>query len=389
MLKNIFKNVAASGLGLLLALIALEVLLQVYNPLNFRVKGNEIFLPSNQKFRIENTLFADLDTQIIHNKNSLGFRGAEPPENIEEGLSIITVGGSTTESFYISDGDTWSDILFAELSRHFHNFWGNNAGLDGHSTFGHLILQRDYLLKLQPDVLVFLIGINDVGRNAPRSFDQQSTQQLNLSGSLKSAIISLERFSEVLNLAHNVWRWIKANKAELGHGQVKLSSIAELRLSNQEIEIITKSYEKSRQGYRERIDILAKKSIDAGILPIFVTQPHLAGGGIDPETGIDLRTREMAIALEGGGQKANGEAMWNVLESYNQIVRELGREKNYTVIDLARKMPKTSAYFYDLIHFNKKGSSSVGQVLFKELCPILAEHFNHKVKSKCDRRTNQ
>ena len=43
--------------------------------------------------------------------------------------------------------------------------WLNNAGLDGHSTFGHIILFKDYIVKLKPKIILFLVGANDVGRN--------------------------------------------------------------------------------------------------------------------------------------------------------------------------------------------------------------------------------
>ena len=41
--------------------------------------------------------------------------------------------------------------------------WINNAGLDGATTYRHLILMEDYLIKLRPKVVLFLVGINDVG----------------------------------------------------------------------------------------------------------------------------------------------------------------------------------------------------------------------------------
>lgn len=54
-------------------------------------------------------------------------------------MTIISVGGSTTECFYISDDKTWTHILGMKLKSVFTRVWINNAGLDGHSTFGHII----------------------------------------------------------------------------------------------------------------------------------------------------------------------------------------------------------------------------------------------------------
>ena len=84
----------------------------------------------------------------MHTKNSLGFRGAPPPRDFPDYLTIITIGGSTTECFYLSDGRTWPDLLGQNLSREFNRVWVNNAGLDGATTYRHLILMEDYVVTL-------------------------------------------------------------------------------------------------------------------------------------------------------------------------------------------------------------------------------------------------
>jgi hypothetical protein len=44
-----------------------------------------------------------------YTKNSLGFTtGLKKPENFEEVESIIAVGGSTTECYFVSDDKIWT-----------------------------------------------------------------------------------------------------------------------------------------------------------------------------------------------------------------------------------------------------------------------------------------
>lgn len=52
-----------------------------------------------------------LDRLIIHSVNSLGFRGPEPPANMDERYTVFVVGGSTTECSKLSDGKTGSAVL--------------------------------------------------------------------------------------------------------------------------------------------------------------------------------------------------------------------------------------------------------------------------------------
>lgn len=49
------------------------------------------------------------------------------------------------------------------MKYNFKDLWINNAGLDGQSTFGHIFLMKDYIKKLKPKVVLFLVGSNDRG----------------------------------------------------------------------------------------------------------------------------------------------------------------------------------------------------------------------------------
>ncbi len=58
-----------------------------------------------------------------------------------------------------------------------------------------------------------------------------------------------------------------------------------------------------------------------------------------------------------------------VLEQYNNVVRSF--QNQTTVIDLSKLMPKNTDYYYDFIHFNKKGSVKVAELLSTELKKII------------------
>ena len=92
-------------------LVALEIGLRIHNPFPFRVRGDHIILPAHQKYTISHTGAIKLDAVTHVTKNSLGFRGPEPPRDWSERLTILTIGGSTTECLFLSDGKTWTDQL--------------------------------------------------------------------------------------------------------------------------------------------------------------------------------------------------------------------------------------------------------------------------------------
>jgi hypothetical protein len=80
-IKYFIKNLFLTVLGLIVALLMVEILLHFYNPFQFRVKGFSIVLPANKKIIINNDTMPKLDKTIIHTKNTLGFRGEEPQKD--------------------------------------------------------------------------------------------------------------------------------------------------------------------------------------------------------------------------------------------------------------------------------------------------------------------
>src|SRR5262245_29577227 len=126
MTKNL-KNLLASLIGCIAAILLLEVVLRFYNPLRSTVKGYRIVLPVHTQYVTENHAISKLDHTVVHTKNSLGFRGDEPPDGFSNYLTLMTIGGSTTECQYLSDGKTWTDTLGQNLKKDFDRVWINNA----------------------------------------------------------------------------------------------------------------------------------------------------------------------------------------------------------------------------------------------------------------------
>ena len=353
-LKSWLKNFVAIVFGLIVSLILCEIILRVYNPFSFRVKGDRIILPVNKSERITNAENPKLDSVIVNSKNGIGFRGPEMPKNFSEYTSLIAIGGSTTACFYLSDGKDWPAQLNKELGSEISNVWVNNAGMEGHSTFGHQILLDDFIVELKPDYALFLVGCNDVARDDLNTFDKHR-----LVTESSSFMNWLDKHSELVGLAVNLQRNFKARNRQLTHFSIDLESQGHVGVDQKEID---KELEKHRstylESYRRRLNSLVETSQAAGIIPILITQPTLVGEGIDETTRINLETIEMS--------KLNGKAYWQTLELYNDVTREIGRTKAVQVIDLANKLPKNSLYFYDTIHFTNEGASEVGKIIASE-----------------------
>jgi len=374
-----FKNIAALIIGCIFAFLMMEGFLRIYNPFDFRVKGDKIVLPANKKYVIENKyknrspkLSAKFDDIIVHSKNSLGFRGEEPPADFENYLTIITVGGSTTECTFLSDGKTWTDVLGKKIKNDFKKSWINNAGLDGQSTLGHIVLMEDYIVKLKPDVVLFLVGANDQGIEDFGEYDKEIMKDKFMFHSPKWFVKSMANHSEVFSLGVNLYRYIQAKLIGVEHRAFDFSSLEKkgyYKLTEEEEELQKKVIQihksKFSNGYKKRLETLVRISRENNIEPIFITQPTLYGDFIYDVKGIKI---------------SHGKYMREMLEVYNDVTRQIGIEKGLLVIDLAIEMPRNTKYYYDFYHFTNEGAEKVAEIIYNKLYPYLKRKYNKHLR---------
>jgi len=373
-MKKIILNGTLLLMSCVVALVIFEGLLRYFEPVPMRLKGNKIQLTTNQTliFEPENSeAYSKFDPIIRHSKNSLGFRGEEPPLAFAQHLSIMTVGGSTTECYYLSDGKTWPDVLKNNLGKNFNQVWVNNAGLDGHSTFGHIHLLKDYIADIRPKIILYLVGINDVGLKKSNPFDDsfinvakfwsEQPDPPSLWDAIKKrdgVLAALSYFSETANLALNIARSMKATTSGMGHAQLDMSTLTQVNVSE---EIREKELQHHREeflpSYEARLRQLVNLTKKVGIEPVLITQPALWGDTIDPSTGVDLG----AISSFYGDR----------LDLYNDVTRRIGKEFGILVIDLAEMLPDDSKYYYDMFHFTNLGAEKVANLVSGKLAPWL------------------
>jgi len=327
----------------LIAVLLFEAALRIHNPAGLRLRGDRILLPARATFHITNPDDPRLDRVVVQHRNALGFRGPEVPVDFASRLSIVTVGGSTTECLRLPDDRTWPAVMESILARARPDVWVNNAGLSGHSTVGHQVLFDSYLRQLHPRVVVYLTGANDVGNPVANPFFGWRAR--------------LAKYSEVANLLWNIEGLWRARHLRFdGHGIDPLT--AETRLSSEsEIAAAMAKDAPSLDGYRVRLTTLVERTRAAGIEPILATQPLLGGNVNDPATGASLAT------IWDPGDELNGAGTWRMLERYNDVTRALAASHGVALVDLARTLPKDSRLFIDLIHFSNDGAAAVGRLM--------------------------
>lgn len=354
--------VAALVAGMIVALGIAEVALRLYNPIELRLRGTRIVLPTTTRSVLHLEHARQLASPVRVSRNSLGFRGPEPPRPFTPAVSLLTIGGSTTECRLLSDDETWPAVLAQRLAPRVPHLWLNNAGLDGHSTYGHLMLLQQVVAPLHPRYALFLIGVNDVGRDDLNDFDR--TMLLEQRG-LGARVVAA---SELLSTAQVLLRSLRAAREGRGHKwELDLTRAARRRreLAPDAEATMLGEHRAGVAAYARRVETLIQAARAAGIEPVLITQPALWGDGADAATGIPLGT------IVSG--RSNAAARWRVLELYNAATRRAGTEHGVLVIDLAAALPKDSRLFYDWVHFTADGAQRVADIIQEALVPLLVE----------------
>ena len=218
----------------------------------------------------------------------MGFRGEPPPKNFAQTLTILTVGGSTTECLHVSDGKAWPDFLARRLKEKFQPLWLNNAGMDGHSTFGHLVLMKDYIVQLKPKVVLFFVGVNDRALPDYGPLDKKSLKKP--AANCRLAVIdNLAQYSEVANYAVNLSRYFKAHRLAAWFTPILTLPVENPGGAGRLVELNTQLPQGPvSHPLRPEASGTDRVSQEHAIEPVFMTQPIIYGEVIDPVSGADL-----------------------------------------------------------------------------------------------------
>lgn len=281
--------------------------------------------------------------------NRWGLRGEEPPEDWDEYLTIVTVGGSTTANYYLDDSRTWSHVLQEELRRIEPRVWVGNGGVPAQSSALHALFVRDVLSSIQPDIALFLVGVNDMG-SFLRGSAGEKTYLENL-----GLRMWLFQHSMVLQLLYKF-------KATFIEGAPVITGTVdpyfrEVPMTEEEPPLPADLHDllENPDYYRERIGRIISECRRLEIVPVFMTQPLLY-----EDTEHWRGIRECGMWHDGIDRPLSAASYWLMLETLNSDLIEVCREEGVAVFDLADVVPHSREYFYDSMHMTEKGAELVG-----------------------------
>jgi len=125
--KGFGKLILSNLLVLVMCVIGLELYFgSWFRPKPWGLLCDVHWTFSENMYGVEKTIDYVRDSQCL--------RGSYNASSID----VVTVGGSTTDQRYLTEGETWQDSIARYFHRNGRQLSIANAGVDGQSTIGHL-----------------------------------------------------------------------------------------------------------------------------------------------------------------------------------------------------------------------------------------------------------
>ena len=302
--------------------------------------------------------------------NRLGLRGPMPPK-FGPVYKIVAIGGSTTICTFLDDSEAWPQLLMTRINASETSLpvWVGNAGIDGVNSVNHLVLMQWLPGALWADMVIFLVGVNDL--QASLAFEGAPTQTFlekdaQFQGDLPAGTLwrskypryrRLKLFTLIQQAIRNVAQRLDPPPA------MTPSSLVEQRRQRAASAVVPlPDLSTGLKEYRTRILALASRCRDLKQRCLFLTQPSLWRDDLRPD-----EQRLLWFGYTGRFKHPKGYVsagnMARAMDMYNQTLLEVCRESRLECFDIASRIPKDTSAFDDDVHFTANGSRLVAQAL--------------------------
>jgi lysophospholipase L1-like esterase len=357
------KLIAFLSIGItipfLFSLIVLELIFGNWFNSNSWIETQDLNIvrDSHLKFEID-TLYSGYGKVSTYTRDKYGLR-----QNCPNGanIDVLTIGGSTTDQRFISDELTWQSHLQNEISHYLDkNICVSNAGVDGHSTFGHLEAFRVWFPKipnLKPKLVLLYLGINDAGFRFTPLVDFDLKNNLNHETHIQAV---LRERSALYRLLKQLRDFLKSDPkpsfTEHKGGQFRLDAYDAYRITDGANGLAVDN----AQAFSKRLDKILTDINEMGGVPVCISQPNLHA------IQHDGKLAGVHSAFVFNGMTYNGLDYDQSIKLLNKAMAQRCVSKGGFYIDMAsREFSFTD--FYDLVHMNPTGTRKLSNFLFTEL----------------------
>ena len=299
-------------------------------------------------------------------------KGFRTTKNIDyqsnESFRIFAIGGSTTEQIYIDDHHTWTHLLQEHLSNSSkQDIEVINTGASGLRAKQHLAT-LEKIIELHPDLVIFLLGINDWNRHIKDSLPDVTVPDEDSKDESYRSELSLKNTLVGKFMAVALSAMTASSKQQQGptmmedHGEFHTKKSNSLARDT----VLPLRLEDVSEDYKQQLTKISAACHKNNIQCVFITQPHGYQMGATEEfkKGFWMTPPYQPYTLDFASMSA-------VANLYNTHLIKFAQKNNHPACDPAAELKPTNKNFYDDCHFNTSGarnmSVAVGHCLEKIL----------------------
>lgn len=355
--KSLLQNLGLTAVSFLVVLLLAEWLLGMFLPF-----PNDYFTytpNSGFEWELDPVSFPGLEAKSAVKFNAIGARSTPVPPTST--TKIVAIGGSTTACFAASQSLTWTQILQDKLGP---DYWVGNFGRLGNRSHHHIQQVRWILDKKElqntSTALVF-VGVNDflgyIGDSA--GYLTQSDFEIKLAAFAHTPDSDLpwhrrRAFFKILKKS-------KQQFFQLFNTDDFAASLEAARVYRQQQpkSDVPPNLAAGLEKYEDNLFRIIVAARERGVAPVFITQPTLWHPQMSEQT-----ENMLLLGLGKEGQCYSTQLLADGMEQFNRSTLKVCREQGVRCFDLATKIPKTAAAFYDDCHFTNYGGQLVAEEIY-------------------------
>ncbi|MGQ0708557.1 MAG: SGNH/GDSL hydrolase family protein [Rhodoferax sp.] len=280
-----------------------------------------------------------------------GFRVSKPINyKQKKAIRVFAIGGSTTEQIFLDDSKTWTALLQNQLQASLgRDVEVINAGFSGPRAEQHYYTFRQ-IRQYSPDVVLFLMGINDWNRHIKeRALLPEWLPDLTSIDFRESLLfIGLKSLRERKNSQAPAATPTPTLRIEDGsYYSAQNDSLSRPIVRRFQPKNVSENY----QLWLEKIAVLCRGS---NIKCMFINQPVAYQDRISQE----LKSR-LWMTPPNESYTLPLEDLHSIANLYNKWLLDFSRKNSIESCNLSDKISPTTDYFYDDCHYNERGASRV------------------------------
>ncbi len=285
---------------------------------------------------------------------------------------IVFIGGSTTECIYVNENNRFPYLvgqLIEEKTNKLINSY--NSGKSGNSAVHSLDVLLNKIIPMEPDMVIIMHAINDY---ALLSYDHTYWPV----GTTRSTIITIKDYLPKVQKETFVWHSKGLFRSIYPNIYYKIFLVKERILNppkpkkpydewaDRRHMVKDRDFDFMQKEFKWALQTLVTVSKTRGILPVLMTQANRFKG--DPD---ELILKNMNPLLSGG---ITYETFKKEYDTFNEIIREVARVNEISLIDLAKLVPQEKTYLYDALHYNDTGSKLAANIISDQLIDLISKN---------------